>query len=475
MNMNFKKIISDDVNEKLTGLYGEEIELYLVGGCIRDILLNKPCVDRDFVVIGTSAIEIAKKAAGLFDGHFIILDEKHDIARVVMPDKVNTLDFAGCVGSDIYTDLANRDYTLNAIACRIGDQSCEIIDPLDGQTDIKNGLIRAISEENLIDDPLRLLRAFRLVAQFGFKIEKNTLEMIRNHHKLIDNMAFERINIELIKFFESENSAENLTLMKETGLLFDIFPELIPQKQVPPNLHHHLCLIDHSIEVVRQIELELKNFPDWARDHMYRQFSATTKMISLLKTAALLHDLGKPDTWSIDEEGRHRFIKHEEVGAEQAQELLKRLKYSKNASAYICLLIKNHLYPSQLIREGLEHISEKAIMRFFRRISDNTPDLLLLALADRLSARGPEITPEVINRNIQGTYMLLERYKNASEEIKTIPKLITGKEIMEMFDIPAGPLVGKILSALKEEQISGNINTKEEALDFVLEEFKKNN
>jgi len=459
--------LNNEINRKLLELCPEGVEIYVVGGYIRDILLNRECYDRDYTIKGMSAVEFARRAADLIEGHFVLLDKVHDIARVVMPDKKNYLDFAGCVGGEINTDLANRDYTINAIACRVEDRNCEVIDPFNGRNDIENRVIKAISEENLVDDPLRLLRAFRLAAQFGFTIEINTLELIKKHHKLINNVAFERVNAELIKLFESENSADNLVLMKETELLFEIIPELIPQKQVPPNRHHHLYLIDHSIEVVRQVETQLKQFPNWAQKHITREFSTNIKAISLIKTAALLHDLGKPDTWTIEEDGRHRFIKHEEVGAEQAIELLKRLKFSKNASNYIRLLIKNHLYPSQLIREGIENISDKAIMRFFRRINDNVPELLLLALADRLSARGPEITEKTIGKNLSGTYELLEKYKQSQEEIKSLPKLLTGKDVMEILDVPRGPFVGKVLKSLKEEQLSGNINTREEAEEFI--------
>jgi len=459
--------LNNEINAKLLELSPKNVELYIVGGYIRDSLLDKPCFDKDYMVLGMSAIEFAKQAAEAFSGYFVLLDSEHDIARVVMPDKKNTLDFAYCAGKDVYSDLTNRDYTLNAIACRLKDGNYELIDPLNGRADIKNKTIKAITEKNLVEDPLRLLRAFRLAGQFGFKIEENTLELVKKHHKLINNVAMERVNTELLKLFESENSAENLVLMKDTGLLFEILPELIPQTKVPPNLHHHLYLIDHTIEVIRQIEEEGKKFPDWATRHIYREFGATTRAISLLKMAALLHDLGKPSTWTIEEDGRNRFIKHEEVGSELAIELLKRLKFSKNASAYIRLLIKNHLYPSQLIREGIENVSDKAIMRFFRRIIDDTPDLLLLTLADRLSARGVEITDEKIEANIAGTYTLLEKFRVSREKIKTIPKLISGKDVMKILDISEGEKVGKVLEELKEEQLSGNINTKEEAVKFI--------
>jgi tRNA nucleotidyltransferase/poly(A) polymerase len=180
-----------------------------------------------------------------------------------------------------------------------------------------------------------------------------------------------------------------------------------------------------------------------------------------------LHDAGKPATWTIDENGRHRFIKHDEVGAEQVFELLKRLKFSKNAISYMTALIRHHLYPSQLIREGLDRISDKALMRFFRRITDNTPDLLLLALCDRLSARGPNITPEMIEKNMLGTQILLEKYETAGQEAIDLPRLVGGNDVMELLGIPRCPKVGKVLGALKEAQIAGDINTRDEALEFI--------
>lgn len=447
--------INDEINIKLLDNCPQGTEIYVVGGYIRDILLQRECFDRDYVVKGQSAIEFAKKIANLFNGYFVLLDKKHDIARVVMPDKVNAMDFAGCVGPDIFTDLKNRDFTINAIACKLEYEGCELIDPLNGEQDIQNKIVKVISEKNFINDPLRLMRAFRMAAQFDFIIEEKTLEFIAQHNRLINNVALERVNTELVKFFEGENAAKYLILMKDTGLLFEVLPELIPQKNVPPNLHHHLQLIDHSIETVRQVEKNIEKFP------------VNSEKIPLLKFAALLHDIGKPATWTIDEAGRHRFIKHEEVGSEIVVEMLKRLKFSKKDIKYVSLLVKNHLYPSQLIREGTETLSEKALMRFFRRINDYVPELLLLAMADRNSARGPEITQETVEKNINGIYTLLDKYIKSQEEISTLPKLASGEDVMEILNILKGPQVGKVLKALKEEQLSGDINTREEALEFI--------
>jgi len=460
-------IHEDETNKKLLELCEEGAELFLVGGYIRDILSGKECFDKDYAVKGESAINFARKVAEAFDGYFVLLDEEHDIARVVMPDKKNTLDFARCVGQDIFTDLKNRDYTINAIACKLEKNRSVLIDPLNGLEDLNKKIIRAIGEKNILDDPLRVLRAYRLAAQSGFLIEDETLKLIEKHKSLITMVSIERVTQELIKLFESDFAGENLFLMSDSGFLDEIFPELSVQRKIPPNLHHHLGLLEHSIESVKQLENETTNFPDWAKEHLYREFSSGIKAISLLKLAALLHDLGKPSTWQIDEEGRHRFIKHEEVGSEMVLSVLKRLKFSKSNMKYIAKLIKYHMYPSQLLNEGLENLSEKALMRMYRKIRNDMPDLIILAMADRLSAKGSEITDEIVEKNIQGLYFLLEKYKKLQEEITIIPKLIDGNEVMEILKISPSPLLGKILKDLNEAQISGDVNTKEEALAFI--------
>lgn len=480
MNMNFNiinNIQNEPVNKTLIALCQKGTELFLVGGYIRDLLLNRECFDKDYVVKGENACNFAKKVAETLNGYFIILDEDFDIARVVLPDKKNTLDFAGCLNQNIDDDIARRDYTINSIAYRIDNINSKLIDPFNGIEDIKNKKIRATSEKNLIEDPLRLLRAFRFASQLGFTIEEQTFSYIKKHKTLISQPAAERINVELFKFFEGKNTSYNLNLMKETELLDEIFPEMALQRKIPPNLHHHLPLIDHSIETVRQIELNFDKMPEWEKIRLNEEIYCNVKLISLLKFGSLLHDIGKPATWQIDELGRHRFINHGEVGAKIGTEVLKRLKLSKNAVKYIVALIQHHLYPSQLIRTGADNpqiyseiyknISEKALMRMFRKIGDAVPEVIFLAMADRLSAQGPEITEELTTNNIKGLFWILEKYKEYKDKSDSDPPFMSGNEIMEVLKIKQGPEIGKIIKALREAQLSGEINTKEEAEGFI--------
>jgi len=472
------------INKQLLELLNEGSKIYLVGGYVRDLLLGKDCCDKDFVISGESAADFSVKATDFFSGYYVLLDKKFDIARVVMPDKRHSLDFAGCMGKDIFEDLKRRDFTINAIAVDLQNRN-EIIDIFGGREDLKSQIIKAVSNENLIDDPLRMLRAFRHSSDTGFKIEDKTLDFIIKNKHLIQTMPCERINTELVKLFEGDFASSTLDLMKNISFLDELIPELSTQRTIPKNLHHHLALIDHSIETIRQIELKIKEMPQWISEHFNREFSPNLKVISLLKLSALLHDIGKPSTWSIDEEGRHRFIKHEEVGSELAPPILKRLKYGKHSIKYVTKLIKNHLYPSQLLKcshsevkektcGDYSYISEKSLLKMFRKLGDMTPDVIILAMADRLSALGPEITPQIVENNIKGLTFLLEKYKEIKEKDISIPKLLSGTDIIEMLGISKGPAVGEIIKALKSEQLAGEITTREEAETFVRKFHAKN-
>ena len=178
-----------------------------------------------------------------------------------------------------------------------------------------------------------------------------------------------------------------------------------------------------------------------------------------------MHDLGKFSTWTIEESGRHRFIKHDDVGAKMCQPLLKELKFSKKQIEYISSMIKNHIYPSNVI--VAPDLNEKVMMRYLRKMGADVIDNIILAKADRLSARGPAITGEIVKENLDGLEKLLNFYFEKKETLKPLPKLLDGFEVMQIKNIKQSPLLGRILNELKEAQINGDIVTKEDAIEFV--------
>lgn len=448
--------LSDDKVLDLLKDYDEDI--YLVGGAVRDYLLGKTTCDKDILV--NSAESFAKEFARKNNATFITLDSENKIYRVVLRDKINYLDITEPIEGSLEKDLKRRDFTINAIAININTK--KIIDINNGQEDIKNRVIRSISEENLVDDPLRILRAFRFSATLGFEIEQGTLEQIKRHKDLILNPAKERVNYEILKLFQGEYTPQVLLMASDIiELLYPVFTDV---KKVPKNTHHHLGLYEHSVETVNQIQQIYNTCSDEVKEHMNKVDFGGFSRLAHLKFAGFFHDIGKFSTWTIEGD-RHRFIKHDDVGSKMAKEILKQNKFSKKQIEYITSMIKNHIYPSQVV--SAENINDKIYMRYIRKMEDNVIDNIILAQADRLSARGPAITDEIVNDNISRLNKLLEFYLMIKPKLKPIPKLLTGQEIMEIKNIPQSPILGKIISALKEEQSEGNILTKAEAVEFI--------
>ena len=437
-------------------------EGYLVGGSIRD-LFTKHCVfcDRDISIKG--AENFARKIANKWDGTFIELDSENKIYRVVLPDKINFLDISELQGNTIEEDLKRRDFTINAIAYDLANN--EFIDVTGGLKDLKNKVLRHIDDKNFEDDPLRILRAFRFYAVTGFKMTIELENALKKYLPLALNPAKERINYEIMKLFGGDFASSALLKMDEFGLLEKIFPCVTEMKKVPPNTHHHLDLFHHVVETVRQIEILYNKISGFEKEHLDAIDFGGFPRINHLKLAGFLHDIGKFSTWTIEESGRHRFIKHDDVGSKMVVPLLRDLKFSKKQIEYISCMIKNHIYPSNVI--VAPSLNDKVMMRYVRKMGDNVIDNIILAKADRLSARGVDITEEIVNANISGLDKLLDFYLSKKDTLAPLPKLIDGREIMEILNIKPSPKLGEIINAINEAQLNGDITTHEEAVNYI--------
>ena len=439
-------------------------EGYLVGGSVRDFLMGKGVnniKDRDIAI--KDAEKFARKLAEQFDATFITLDGENKIFRLVLKDKENYLDIAEMCGESIEDDLKRRDFTINAIAYDLKDEN--FIDITGGIEDIKNLVIRGIREENFIDDPLRILRAYRFMAVTGFGINEELEKFLIEHKSLLSSPAKERIHDEIMKLFGGKYTSETLLKMLDDEILELIFPCVKEIKKIPSNSHHHLDLIHHVIETVRQIELLYQKTDAEIKEHLNKIDFGGYPRINHLKLAGFLHDIGKPSTWTIEESGRHRFIKHDLVGSKMVVPMLKELKFSNKQIEYISEMIRQHIYPSSVISSP--NPDKKIMMRYIRKMGENVLDNIILAKADRMSAQGPAVTKEMTEANINGLNKLLDFYLEIKPTLKPLPKLLDGHEIMQILGISQSPELGKIINELHEAQLNEEVNSKEEAIEFI--------
>lgn len=436
-------------------------EGYLVGGTIRDFLMGKTSFDRDIAI--KNAEVFAKNLAEKLDATFIVLDEENKIYRLVLKDKINYLDISELCGNTIEEDLQRRDFTINAIAYDLAKE--QIIDIVGGQDDLKNKVLRQIKDKNFEDDPLRVLRAFRFMAVTGFDMAEELKIAIEKYKTLLNKPAKERVMYELMKLFGGDFASKTLLEMDKFGILEEFFPQVKEMKKVPPNTHHHLDLFNHVVESVRNVEELYKNSSKEIQEHLEKVDFGGFARINHLKLATFLHDIGKYSTWTIEESGRHRFIKHDDIGAKMCKPLLQDLKFSKKQIEYISFMIKNHIYPSNVL--AAPDLNEKVMMRYLRKMENDVIDNIILAKADRLSALGEDITDEIVKENLDGLDKLLNFYLEKRDTMKPLPKLLDGNEIMELKGITPSPLLGEIVNALNEAQLNGDVVTKNDAVCFV--------
>lgn len=477
--------------EKLSEFFQQRnIACYLVGGFVRDGLMDRTNNDIDIAVAG-DALDISSQIATSFDGRMIPLDEVNQVARVVFPQAKCRwhLDFASLRGS-IEEDMRYRDFTINALAFRLSDikskwAHSELIDPLNGYRDLKQRIIRAVDDDSFRQDPARLLRAIRLAAKLDFAIEPGTESLIQRDSELIKNVAGERLRDELCYILDTNRAYSSLCHLDKLGLLAHLMPGLTSAKGVTQPKEHFWDVFDHSLEIVACVELLLREratngidrilsiapWSDELANHFSQEISGGRTRRCLLKLAALLHDIAKPATKTIEESGKMRFLGHAKEGVSMATPIMERLRFSNREIKMVQLMIEHHLRPGYLLSEDMP--SRRAIYKYFRDTAEVGIDTLFLGLADHLAARGPTLDFNEWRRHAETTSYILSKW---FEEKSTIvpPKLIDGHILMQKFGLTPGTQIGELLEMVREAQASGEINTTEEALDFVAKRLGRN-
>lgn len=457
-------------------------EAYIVGGFIRDYLLGQKTSDIDIAVTGDS-LYIARQVSNLMNGNYFILDSNNGVARLALliNKREYHIDFS-TTGPNIIDNLSKRDFTVNAMAVNLKtlDYSLSrIIDPYQGRKDLSKKIIRAVDDSIFIHDSTRLLRAVRLAAVLNFKIIRKTEQLIKDNKHLVGNVPGEQLRLELLKILAVNNSSNWLYYLDKLGLLNLLIPEIAFLKNVRQPREHHWDVFNHSLETVNTIELLLRsgnwryntgnllNGTIWSGEiasYFNNNISVDSNRRQLLKIAALLHDIAKPATKKIDNSGRMRFIGHAQLGAQMAEAILNRLRFSNREIKIVQNLIHNHLRPAQMSNNGLP--TDRAIYRFFRDAQGNGIDILFLALADYLATKGPELNiKEWKNHNKLIKYILKVHLKH--ESTTTRIRFINGNDLINIFGLTPGPLIGHILNELDEAQAACEFYNKDGAISYI--------
>jgi putative nucleotidyltransferase with HDIG domain len=449
----------------------KDISVFLVGGALRDLFLGRNGNDFDFAV-SKNALLLARSFAKAVKGTFVLLDQDLDCARVVKKKNGSlwTYDFAGFRAPVFKQDLKKRDFTINTLALdfhslKPENDFCETIMPNEkALKDIQSKTIRMVAKEAFTDDPLRLLRAYSLMAQHGFKIEAKTKQAIRIQAKLIAQSSPERVREELFKVFESPRAALTLKAMHKDGLLFVIIPQLRMMEKIHQGGYHHLGVWEHSLETVRQVEQLIKDLSSDGRMKTYLDevIAGGHSRRALLKFACLLHDIGKPDT-KKKEEGRTSFHGHEHVGARITRIIARQLMLSTKERHALEDMVALHLRPGYLA--NFKNPSERMIFRFLRDAKREAASILLLATADQRSTRGPLTTDDDVNHHADVCFSLVDRFFEKQKEAPFV-RLISGHDLIKVLKLTPGPVFAKILKEVEEAQHLGKVTTKAEALTF---------
>jgi len=447
-----------------------KVKLYLVGGALRDLILNRKKDNPDFdFCLKRSALSFGRKLAGELKAGFVVLDQEHAACRLVkkIGDKVYTFDFTDFRAKTLEKDLLHRDFTINSLALELKDVFAKedlgssIIDPYSGREDLKRRIIRITHKNSFREDPLRILRAFSFNCMLGFILDKETLRLAKKDKQKISAVSTERIRDELFKIFDSPASYAALTSLDRIKILEIIFPEIKPMRRIGQGPYHHLDVWQHTLETLNQFELLLLGFKKNAeiKEYLDEEVSGLRRRSALLKFACILHDVGKPEALRR-EEGKIIFHGHERIGLGLARIICRRLKLSNDECRSLERIVLCHLRPGYLANN--EQPTERAIFRYFRDTGSDALAVLLLSLADQRATKGRLTTALSRSRHEKIVKVLIRRLLKKKDDKKP-ERLLNGNDIMRKFKLPASKLIGKVLGELEEAQAIGKVKSKEEA------------
>lgn len=467
--MSQRQILAQRLQKWLSGVANLP-ELYLVGGTVRDLLCGRVSADIDLACRGARGV--AEHLAVFHRAALVPLEKKplQPCYRVVdRNDSTDYLDIAELRGETLEKDLRLRDFTINAMASEISkDGSCGVlIDPLGGERDLRQRILRMTNDQVFYDDPLRVLRAFRFAAA-GFAIEEKTLAAAEAASGLLRQVSAERIMAELLLIFRTAQSSSTIQALDRHGVLDALFPEILPLKGCLQNGYHHKDVWGHSLLVLEHVEYILNHLEQYFSDiaGTVSENIGAGDRIPLLKCTALFHDIGKPATKGLKPgTGRISFTNHDQAGAELMSLIGERMKLPNQAQDFLVRLVKEHLQPLFLSAEG---VTAAARMRWFRKMGDDIVPALILSMADVMSSQGPESGEEYRRNFLQWCVQMSRDYYASLKKILEQPRLVSGHDLIGLGMKP-GPQIGILLEQVTEAQDNGVVTNREEALELAAE------
>jgi len=469
-------------------LQAQQVGAYLVGGPVRDLLLGREnIVDLDFVV-PKDGIEVARQVADAIGVAFYPLDKDRGVGRVICESKAGQgqkkiyLDFATLRGTTLPADLKDRDFTINAMALSLTDPP-KLIDPFQGQQDMGLGQIKVVTPTAFQHDPVRVLRAVRQANEFGFSIEVETQQHLRQAASSLSAISPERQRDELLKSLNTPSPGQAIQMLHRLEVLPHLLPEIEATVGVAQSSPHHLDVFDHTATALeawaKMLQAGLPDvfakFQSDVEQYLTQELAGEVTLQQLMPLALLWHDAGKPLTRTENRTGdavQIHFLGHARVSAAIARQSMTAFHFSNQAVEFVENVIIHHMRPLLLAKEGGK-ISRRAIYRFFRDTSEKGYQagvaVALHALADHQATYPAESAHEQVEKQalLDLVNTLIASYFEQRNGVIAPPPLLTGRELIDTLGLREGQLIGLLLNRLREAQATGQVRDRAEALAFI--------
>lgn len=451
-------------------------EICIVGGAVRDALLHRPLHDIDLATSGQGT-KLARQIANHFQGDFFILDSDRDVGRALLtlPEGQLVLDVAHYRGSSLIDDLTDRDFTLNAMAVDLKGDLSLLIDPLDGEADIKKRLLRRCSEHALSDDPIRALRAVRQSSQLNMHIEGDTLRDIKSIVSQLSEASPERIRDEWFKLLSVPRPVAAIRVADTIGLLKIVIPEVVPLHNIQESdthvqnaWQHTLMLVENLTSIFNvfsytrtdqtaasfglgMLAIQLDRYRSRLLTHLGTIWPNDRTHSALLILAALLYNSGK-----VDQSGNYS-----SKGAAYAGVRADELRLSVAEKSRLITIIRY-----QRLVYTLEDTTPLSIYHFWKKLNEAGIDVCLMTLADYLAVKGTQLNQDEWLMLVDRVRILLEAWYDKHEQLVSPPSLVDGNLLMETLQLKPGPILGELLEQIRVAQVKGEVQNRDAALAF---------